>query len=109
MSLSTPYYGEFANVINYPISDTSWALRALPMRVARSPSVDVNGNDIYTEGMSTDDKYAAAKQAALGYFEAVAHTVAESRKITAALAGGRMDAEVMVGGSGKRDHPPSWL
>ena len=67
-------------------------------------SVDVNGNDIYTEGMSTDDKYAAAKQAALGYFEAAGYTVADG-KITAAPAGGRMDAEVMVGGSGKGDHP----
>ena len=67
-------------------------------------SVDVNGNDIYTEGMSADDKYAAAKQAALGYFEAAGYTVADG-KITAAPAGGRMDAEVMVGGSGKGDHP----
>ena len=54
--------------------------------------------------MSTDDKYAAAKQAALGYFEAAGYTVADG-KITAAPAGGRMDAEVMVGGSGKGDHP----
>ena len=67
-------------------------------------SVDVNGNDIYTEGMSADDKYAAAKQAALGYFEAAGYTVADG-KVTAAPAGGRMDAEVMVGGSGKGDHP----
>ena len=54
--------------------------------------------------MSADDKYAAAKQAALGYFEAAGYTVADG-KITAAPAGGRMDAEVMVGGSGKGDHP----
>ena len=47
---------------------------------------------------------AAAKQAALGYFEAAGYTVADG-KITAAPAGGRMDAEVMVGGSGKGDHP----
>lgn len=99
------YYGEFANVINYPISDTSWAApRVTDEGYKAAFSVDVNGNDIYTEGMSADDKYAAAKQAALGYFEAAGYTVADG-KITAAPAGGRMDAEVMVGGSGKGDHP----
>ena len=99
------YYGEFANVINYPISDTSWAApRVTDEGYKVAFSVDVNGNDIYTEGMSADDKYAAAKQAALGYFEAAGYTVADG-KITAAPAGGRMDAEVMVGGSGKGDHP----
>ena len=99
------YYGEFANVINYPISDTSWAApRVTDEGYKVAFSVDVNGNDIYTEGMSADDKYAAAKQAALGYFEASGYTVADG-KITAAPAGGRMDAEVMVGGSGKGDHP----
>ena len=99
------YYGEFANVINYPISDTSWAApRVTDEGYKVAFSVDVNGNDIYTEGMSADDKYAAAKQAALGYFEAAGYTVADG-KITAAPAGGRMDAEVMVGGSGTGDHP----
>ena len=99
------YYGEFANVINYPISDTSWAApRVTDEGYKVAFSVDVNGNDIYTEGMSADDKYAAAKQAALGYFEAAGYTVADG-KVTAAPAGGRMDAEVMVGGSGKGDHP----
>ena len=99
------YYGEFANVINYPISNTSWAApRVTDEGYKVAFSVDVNGNDIYTEGMSADDKYAAAKQAALGYFEAAGYTVADG-KVTAAPAGGRMDAEVMVGGSGKGDHP----
>ena len=99
------YYGERASVINYPISDTSWAApRVTDEGYKVAFSVDVNGNDIYTEGMSADDKYAAAKQAALGYFEAAGYTVADG-KVTAAPAGGRMDAEVMVGGSGKGDHP----
>ena len=99
------YYGEFANVINYPISDTSWAApRVTDEGYKVAFSVDVNGNDIYTEGMSADDKYAAAKQAALGYFEAAGYTVTDG-KITAAPADARMDAEVMVGGSGTGDHP----
>ncbi len=99
------YYGEFANVINYPISDTSWAApRVTDEGYKIAFSVDVDGNDIYTDGMSVEDKYAAAKQAALGYFEAAGYTVTDG-KITAAPADARMDAEVMVGGGGTGDHP----
>ena len=99
------YYGEFANVINYPISDTSWAApRVTDEGYKVAFSVDVDGNDIYTDGMSAEDKYAAAKQAALGYFEAAGYTITDG-KITAAPSDARMDAEVMVGGSGTGDHP----
>ena len=99
------YYGEFANVINYPISDTSWAApRVTDEGYKVAFSVDVDGNDIYTEGMTADERYAAAKQAALGYFEAAGYTVTDG-KITAAPADAPMDAEVMVGGSGTGDHP----
>ena len=99
------YYGEFANVINYPISDTSWAApRVTDEGYKVAFSVDAQGNDIYTDGMSVEDKYAAAKQAALGYFEAAGYTVTDG-KITAAPADARMDAEVMVGGGGTGDHP----
>ena len=99
------YYGEFANVINYPITDTSWAApRVTDEGYKIAFSVDANGNDIYTEGMTPDEKYAAAKQAALGYFEAAGYTVADG-KITAAPAGAPMEVEVMVGGGGTGDHP----
>ena len=99
------YYGEFANVINYPISDTSWAApRVTDEGYKIAFSVDANGNDIYTDGMTPDEKYAAAKQAALGYFEAAGYTVADG-KITAAPAGAPMEVEVMIGGGGTGDHP----
>ena len=99
------YYGEFANVIHYPISDTSWAApRVTDEGYKVAFSVDVDGNDIYTEGMTADERYAAAKQAALGYFEAAGYTVTDG-KITAAPANAPMDAEVMVGGGGTGDHP----
>lgn len=99
------YYGEWANVINYPISDTSWAAPKVTddgYQVAFS--TDVNGDPIYTDGMSDDDKYAAAKQAALGFFEAAGYTV-EGGKITAAPAGASMSYELIIGGGGKGDHP----
>jgi len=99
------YYGEFANVINYPISDTSWAApRVTDEGYQIAFSVDVNGDPIYTEGMTADEKYEAAKVAALGFFEAAGYTVADG-KVTAAPAGAAMDYEVMVGGGGTGDHP----
>lgn len=99
------YYGEFGNVINYPISDTSWAApRVTDEGYKIAFSTDVNGDPIYTEGMTADEKYEAAKKAALGFFEAAGYTVADG-KVTAAPAGGKMNVEVMVGGGGIGDHP----
>lgn len=99
------YYGEAAAVINYPISNTSWAAPQksdADYKVAFS--TDVEGNPIYTEGMSEDDKYAAALQASLGYFEAAGYTVTDG-KITAAPEGAEMSYEVMIPADGKGDHP----
>lgn len=99
------YYGEFGNVINYPISDTSWAApRVTDEGYKIAFSVDVNGDPIYTEGMTADEKYEAAKKASLGFFEAAGYTVTDG-KVTAAPEGGKMNVEVMVGGSGIGDHP----
>lgn len=99
------YYGERASVINYPISNTSWAApQPTDEGYAIAFSKDVNGQEIYTSDMSTDDKYAAAKQAALGYFEAAGYTVADG-KVTAAPAGAKMEYEAMIPGDGTGDHP----
>lgn len=99
------YYGESASVINYPISNTNWAApQKSDSDYKVAFSVDVDGNDIYTEGMSEDEKYEAAKKAALGFFEAAGYTV-ENGKITKAPAGGKMDCEVMIPADGKGDHP----
>ena len=99
------YYGEAASVINYPISNTSWAApQASDPDYKVAFSVDVDGNDIYTAGMSEDEKYAAALQAALGYFEAAGYTVTDG-KLTAAPEGAKMGYEVMIGGGGSGDHP----
>lgn len=99
------YYGEAAAVINYPISNTNWAApqKSDPdYKVAFS--TDVDGNDIYKDGMTEDEKYAAAKKAALGFFEAAGYTVADG-KITAAPEGGRMDCTLSIPADGKGDHP----
>ena len=99
------YYGETASVINYPISNTSWAAPQVTddgYQVAYSK--DVEGNDIYKSGQSADEKYAAALDAALGYFEAAGYTV-EDGKLTAAPAGAKLEYTVNIGGGGSGDHP----
>ncbi|MCD7818208.1 MAG: ABC transporter substrate-binding protein, partial [Lachnospiraceae bacterium] len=99
------YYGETASIVNYPISNTSWAAPQVTddgYQVAYS--VDVNGNAIYTDDMSVDDKYAAALEAALGYFEAAGYTV-EDGVVTAAPEGASLTYTVHIGASGSGDHP----
>ena len=99
------YYGETASVINYPISNTSWAAPQVTddgYRVAYSVGVD--GTPIYTDGMSAEDKYAAAKTAALAYLEAAGYTVADG-KVTAAPEGAKLEYTVEIGASGQGDHP----
>ena len=99
------YYGDAAAVINYPISNTSWAApQKSDADYAVAFSKDVNGNDIYTDGMSEDEKYAAALNAALGYFEAAGYTVTDG-KLTAAPKGAKLAYELMIWGGGIGDHP----
>ena len=99
------YYGDTASVINYPISSTSWAAPQVTddgYQVAYS--VDVEGNPIYTDGMSTEERYNAALDAALGYFQAAGYTV-ENGKLTAAPAGAKLEYQVNIGANGAGDHP----
>ena len=99
------YYGDTASVINYPISSTSWAAPQVTddgYQVAYS--VDVDGNPIYTDGMSAQERYDAALKAALGYFEAAGYTVKDG-KLTAAPDGAKLEYQVNIGGNGSGDHP----
>ena len=101
------YYGDAAAVINYPISNTSWAA---PQRADEgyrvAYSIDVNGNPIYTANMVADEKYDAAIEAAKGFFKAAGYTYDEaSGKFTAAPEGAKLEYEVIVPGDGTGDHP----
>ena len=101
------YYGDAAAVINYPISSTSWAAPQPTdegYRVAYS--VDVDGNPIYTADMTAQQKYEAAKQAAIGFFKAAGYTFDEAAgKFTAAPEGAALSYEVIIPGDGTGDHP----
>ncbi len=99
------YYGERASVINYPISNTSWAAPQPAddgYRVAFSS--DVEGNDIFTSEMTAEEKYDAALKAALGFLEAAGYTVADG-KVTAAPEGASLEYECWIPADGIGDHP----
>jgi len=101
------YYGDAAAVINYPISNTSWAA---PQKADEGYEVaysrDVDGNPIYTSDMVADQKYDAALKAAIGYFKAAGYTFDEATgKFTAAPEGAKLKYEVIVPGDGVGDHP----
>ncbi len=99
------YYGDRAAIINYPISNTSWAApQSTDDGYKVAFSVDVNGNDIYTSAMGAEEKYAAALEAALGYFEAAGYTV-ENGKVTAAPEGAKLEYECWIPADGIGDHP----
>lgn len=99
------YYGERASVINYPISNTSWAApQSTDDGYEIAFSKDVNGDPIYTSGMTAEDKYAAALQASLGFFEAAGYTVTDG-KLTAAPEGASLEYELQIPGDGAGDHP----
>ena len=99
------YYGERASIINYPISDTSWAApKPADPDYEVAFSKDVEGNPIYTSDMDDDAKEAAAKAAALGFLEAAGYTV-EDGKVTAAPEGAKLEYDVWIPADGNGDHP----
>jgi len=99
------YYGAGASVINYPISNTSWAApQPTDDDYRLAFSVDASGADIYTSDMDAEAKYEAAAAAALGFFEAAGYTV-EDGKLTAAPEGAKLEYEALIPADGSGDHP----
>ena len=99
------YYGERATVIQYPISNSSWAAPRPGEEGFRTAfSLDRNGNEIYTAGMTEQQRYDAALQAALGFFEEAGYTV-ENGRLTAAPEGAKLEYTFWIPGDGSGDHP----
>ncbi len=97
------YYGDRAAVIQYPISNTSWAApQPADEGYVTAYSVDVDGNAIYDSSMNEEQRYAAAREAAIGYFKAAGFTFDEaSGKFTDCT----QTYEIMIPGQGTQDHP----
>ena len=101
------YFGEAATVINYPISNTSWAApQPTDEGYQVAFSVDQDGKPIYKPGMTQDEKYVAALQAAIGYFRLAGYRYDEATgKLTSAPEGAKLSYEAVISGNGSGDHP----
>ncbi len=106
-SVIDSYYGERAAVIQYPISNTSWAApKPADDGYEIAYSNDVDGNPIYTDNMTNDEKFAAALDAAVGFFKAAGYTWDDAAgKFTAAPTGASLSYEFMIPADGTGDHP----
>ena len=101
------YYGDRAAIIQYPISNTSWAApKPADEGYNLAYSKDADGNVVVTADMSQEEKIAAAKGAAKSLFIAAGYTYDEAAgKFTAAPEGGAMEWEVIIPANGVGDHP----
>lgn len=101
------YYAEMATVIQYPMSNTSWAApKPADEGYQRAYSVDVDGNPIYTSDMTDEQMYVAALEASIGFFKAAGYTWDEATgTFTAAPAGAEMTYEVIIPADGVGNHP----
>ena len=101
------WYGEMAAVIQYPISNTSWAApKPADEGYALAYSKDVDGNPIYTADMTDEQKYDAALNAAVGFLKAAGYTYDEAAGVfTEAPDGAEMTYELIIPGGGTGDHP----
>ena len=101
------YYGDRASVINYPISNTSWAApQATDEGYEVAFSKNAQGQALYTSGMTAEQKYAAALEGAKTFFVAAGYTWDEATgKFTAAPAGASLEYEAWIPADGTGDHP----
>ena len=100
------YYGDRAAVIQYPISNTSWAAPQPADEGYRAAySVDADGNDIFDSSMNDEQKYDAALKAAVTFFEKAGYTFDADGKVVSAPAGAPESYEILIPGQGKQDHP----
>ena len=100
------YYGDRAAVIQYPISNTSWAAPQPADEGYRAAySVDADGNDIFDSSMNDEQKYDAALKAAVTFFEKAGYTFDADGKVVSAPEGAPESFEILIPGQGKQDHP----
>ena len=97
------YYGDRAAVIQYPISNTSWAApKPADEGYRNAYSTDVDGQPIYDASMNEEQRYEAAKQAAIGFFKkaGLAYDEASGKFVDVTTTW-----EIMIPGAGQQDHP----
>ena len=97
------YYGDRAAVIEYPISNTSWAApKPADEGYHLAYSLNPAGEQIFTASMSEEERYAAAKECAIEWFKAAG---LEYDEAAGKFTGVDQTWEIMIPGDGIGDHP----
>ena len=100
------YYGDRASIIQYPISNTSWAApKPADEGYNLAYSKNAAGEVVITADMTQEEKVVAAKAAAKSLFEAAGYTFGADGEVTAAPAGAATEWEVIIPADGVGDHP----
>lgn len=96
------YYGDRATVIQYPISNTSWAA---PKAADEGYETAYSGG-VLTASMTQQEREQAALELAKEYLLAAGYTYEETAgKFTAAPEGASMEYEIIIPAAGSGDHP----
>ena len=100
------YYGDRASIIQYPISNTSWAApKPADEGYNLAYSKNAAGEVVITADMTQEEKVVAAKAAAKTLFEAAGYTFDEAGKLAKAPEGAATSWEVIIPADGVGDHP----
>ena len=90
------YGGRNTSVIDYPVSALCWLVPGKKDSAYQTAyAQDVSGNSIYTADMTEEAYWEAARNAALGFFEAAGYTIQDGR-LTAAPEGASLEYEAQL-------------
>lgn len=99
------YYGDTAEIIQYPVSDASWITpQEWENTFQDAFRYDADGTIIYTSHATLSERKNGVLKAALQYLENAGYKV-EDGKVTEAPKGAKLSYEVMITGGGAGDHP----
>ena len=88
--------GRNTSVIDYPVSALCWLVPGKEDSAYQTAyAQDVSGNSIYTTDMTDEAYWEAARNAALGFFEAAGYTIQDGR-LTAAPEGASLEYEAQL-------------
>ena len=101
------YFSDFVRQIESPLPADNYAARQEgEADYSAAFSVDVDGNQLYSEEMEETEWYEAARKAAIGYFKAAGYTYDERmQSFVAAPEGALLRYEILLPGGGISDHP----
>ncbi len=101
------YYGDGANVIQYPVSNTSWAApHPDDDGYTVAYAIGADGTALYTAAMTDDERYAAARAAAVAFLKDAGYIWDdETATFIAAPVGAKLSYEVIIAAQGNGDHP----